>query len=1159
MKITFNCVLIVLATGFCCPWLNAQTPAAESVGEEPVATADGITSEALKRLQKNVEDAVELDDEPRKKLLSTLQKASDALSRAVKLETQAPADLAAIEDAALTAKGIQAELKAPVANTLEEISEDSSLSDLMAMLATRQPRLQESQLKLSQLEVEPERLLSRRAAIVGDQATHAKRLAEIERELKSDPPADESPLTTTVRRALLLARLREVTAESPALRAELSKYDADKAADLSSLRIQRARKEVSRLAQEVKELNILITEKRGNDARYIAAELRNFAAGQDVPSPYQSAASEVRLFEKRLVAEGDLEIAAATALLAGKNVDVTGKLAFATKEFAVSKERLAALRALKAKTQLRIDRVGLTGAIGLELRRQLHTLSDSHVLLQQCRTRQETMRDLEFERLELEDQAIEASAQLETLYPRDTLSDVESIKLRLAHDRYEVLTSVGKNSTDYFHRLGELDVNDREYIREIDDYRDFIGERVLWIRSNRLPDSGDLSEVSTMASWFLSPNNWNDVRQALWEDIQSHLGLYVLIVLLVFLLFLVQPRFRDNLIHIGKQSARPTCREFTPTVRAVVLTVVIAIAWPVLPGFLSWRLLSDATASPFALAVGRGLLAFTVAFLTLSLLRALCRSDGLGAAHFDWPVHTVKLLRARLHALMIVWLPLIFIESTLHAQENPQGRDAFERLLFVISLLVLAHFQHGISHPGKGVFRDYFAANTSSWVFRLRWVLFGAMVGLPIFLAVLAIVGYFYTAYELSWRLHVTSRIVIVFLVLRAFLIRWFVVNHRELRIEQARIRRQTLIEEQQQAVSADSNVPKPLAMEDDVDLQTIGDQTQRFIDSGIALVCLATMWFVWVNVLPALGVLDRWELWTTTVETTVEFTNKDGVKSLQTEPRLESVTVADALIAIMIGFLTATAARNIPGLLEMAVLQRLPMEPAGRYASRMIARYLIVVIGTIAAAGAMGVGWAQVQWLAAALTVGLGFGLQEIFANFVSGLIILFERPVRIGDVVTIGDVSGTVSRIQIRATTIVDWDRKEYIVPNKEFVTGRLLNWTLSDNTNRVLLRVGVAYGASTEHARELLLKVAKEHSNVLDDPSPVATFEGFGDSTLDLVLRAYLPNLDNRLGTITELHEAVNREFNKAGIEISFPQRDLHVRTMPLPSQDNRGTAR
>ena len=241
-------------------------------------------------------------------------------------------------------------------------------------------------------------------------------------------------------------------------------------------------------------------------------------------------------------------------------------------------------------------------------------------------------------------------------------------------------------------------------------------------------------------------------------------------------------------------------------------------------------------------------------------------------------------------------------------------------------------------------------------------------------------------------------------------------------------------------------------------------------------------------------------------------------------------------------------ASRNLPGLLELAVLQRLPMDHGGRNAITTLCRYACILAGCIIAFNTIGIQWSSIQWLVAALTVGLGFGLQEIFANFVSGLIILFERPVRIGDVVTIDNVTGSVSRIQIRATTITDWDRKEYIVPNKEFVTGKLLNWTLSDKTNRIVVRVGVAYGTDTENALSMLQEIADEHPLILSDPPPVVGFEGFGDSSLDLVLRCFLPSLDNRLKVTTQLHVLIDRRFKDAGIEIAFPQRDLHIRSLP-----------
>jgi potassium efflux system protein len=181
-------------------------------------------------------------------------------------------------------------------------------------------------------------------------------------------------------------------------------------------------------------------------------------------------------------------------------------------------------------------------------------------------------------------------------------------------------------------------------------------------------------------------------------------------------------------------------------------------------------------------------------------------------------------------------------------------------------------------------------------------------------------------------------------------------------------------------------------------------------------------------------------------------------------------------------------------------------------------------------------------------MTVGLGFGLQEIFANFVSGLILLFERPIRVGDVITLGDITGTVSNIQIRATTVTNWDRKELIVPNKELITGRLLNWTLSDKTNRIVINIGLAYKTDPLVAREIILSTVQSHENVLEDPGPNVTFEGFGDSSLSFVVRAYVATLDVRLSTVNDLHASIHKRLSQAGIEIAFPQLDLNLREIP-----------
>jgi potassium efflux system protein len=173
---------------------------------------------------------------------------------------------------------------------------------------------------------------------------------------------------------------------------------------------------------------------------------------------------------------------------------------------------------------------------------------------------------------------------------------------------------------------------------------------------------------------------------------------------------------------------------------------------------------------------------------------------------------------------------------------------------------------------------------------------------------------------------------------------------------------------------------------------------------------------------------------------------------------------------------------------------------------------------------------------------VGLGFGLQEIFANFVSGLIILFERPVRIGDTITLGNLTGTVSKIRIRATTVTDFDRKEIIIPNKTFVTDQLINWSLSDTVTRVVLCYGVAYGSDHRLVHRLLRQAAYENRRVMDDPEPQVFFMAYGDSTLNFELRIFVDSLVDRLFATDEINCRVGELFAEHEVDIAFNQLDV-----------------
>ena len=327
-------------------------------------------------------------------------------------------------------------------------------------------------------------------------------------------------------------------------------------------------------------------------------------------------------------------------------------------------------------------------------------------------------------------------------------------------------------------------------------------------------------------------------------------------------------------------------------------------------------------------------------------------------------------------------------------------------------------------------------------------------------------------------------------LVVRGLILRWLLLTRRRLAREQAHKRLEAL--KAKAAEIPEQDIPQET---EGVDLAKVDLKTQRLVRSGILFSLLIGLWLIWSDVLPALDVFSDTELWRSTRQVSETIPDAQGRAFVVTREELVPTTVSQLGFAVVLVVMTLVAARNLPSLLEITLLRRLPLVPGERYAVTTLVGYLIVVAGIMCVFHVIGLGWGKLQWLVAAMGVGLGFGLQEIFANFISGLIILFEQPIRVGNTVTVGGINGTVTKIRIRATRILDWDRKELIVPNKEFVTGQLVNWTLSDSVLRVIIPVGIAYGSDTERAVHVLHEVATEHPLVLDDPPHEVLFFAFG----------------------------------------------------------------
>jgi small-conductance mechanosensitive channel len=241
-------------------------------------------------------------------------------------------------------------------------------------------------------------------------------------------------------------------------------------------------------------------------------------------------------------------------------------------------------------------------------------------------------------------------------------------------------------------------------------------------------------------------------------------------------------------------------------------------------------------------------------------------------------------------------------------------------------------------------------------------------------------------------------------------------------------------------------------------------------------------------------------------------------------------------------------AARFLSFALDEEVFPRVRMAPGIPFALSTFTRYSVLVIGFITAMAVLGFPLDRVMLLLSALGVGIGFGLQNVVNNFVSGVILLFERPIRIGDRVQLDDLLGTVTQIGIRASHVRTFDGSDVVVPNGEFVSMRLVNWTLADQKRRVILPVGVEYGTDPEQVLGILDEVARAHPDVMADPPPETLFRGFGDSSLDFEMRAWTESERGWLPVLSDLAVATYRALTEAGITIPFPQRDLHLRNVP-----------
>jgi potassium efflux system protein len=727
----------------------------------------------------------------------------------------------------------------------------------------------------------------------------------------------------------------------------------------------------------------------------------------------------------------------------------------------------------------------------------------------------------------------------------------------------QLLDEVIQHYGRYSDQLVELKALSRNFLGEVEQVQSFLYERLLWTRSVPRPIVPRLADIADAFRWIGSKQNWREATGSVTGAFQALPGRGLGLVLLFALLFGLRGPLRHRIKRLAGRVESPADDSFGATLESLVHAILLAAPAPLALYLFSKVLMRD-DPSTFAFSAATALYYAAIIALLLAVTRQLLAPNGLAEAHFAWPRRITRPVYRGLPWPSTVFHLMIFVSvcfatagmrlnspDELQIYNNSLGRVAFVAGMAILGLSLLGMFRP------RGEERLAIRGSVSEWMHQVFVYAYPTIAFATLVPAALAAFGFYITGYLLAYQMLRTLWLVLFLLIVSGLLLRWRTTSRRSA---------PRVLEDHPDGAVGGTDLPAAEA------------QARQLFRFGILLISVVGLYSIWSEAIPTLQIMKRIQIWprivmletagpdpltfssqaasveASTVVTKAAPGAAPGVPDVQlpapaeaeekvATSDIEPLTLWILLEAILAGVITLVLVRNIPGFLELTLRRRTLLDRGARVAVITLIRYTIIILGVSVTFGLLGVSWSKIQWLAAALTFGLGFGLQEIVANFVSGLILLTERPVRVGDAVTIGNLQGLVTRIQIRATTITLWDRSEMIVPNKEFITSKLVNWTLSDSKRRIDIPFRVAYGSELQKVKDTMLEVAGQHSEVLNDPPPQALLLEFGDDAIRFELRIFV-DFGQGLKTRDELHMQMARAFRERGIEFALPHLNIEV---------------
>ncbi|MEL0658719.1 mechanosensitive ion channel domain-containing protein [Psychromonas arctica] len=710
-----------------------------------------------------------------------------------------------------------------------------------------------------------------------------------------------------------------------------------------------------------------------------------------------------------------------------------------------------------------------------------------------------------------------------------TYSDIVSAQ-KLVETRRALLSLLIAASNEKSDGINEEKLLINQLLLSSAELRELLDRRLIWLPSNSGKAGNLANNFINNIQWYLSPDSWLNSIKILYAGILKTPTLFLISLIIPITILALKSKIINVLQSLVNQVGRVGKDTYFTTPLALLLTFILALPVPLVLCTLAGLILNNAESSSFSAAIATGLGLASSVSLILLFFRSMSRQDGIFDKHFGWSDIARNKLRKMLTWFVQAQSLVTFVFASAIASGEPELRYGIAIIAFITGSLFITIFTYQFFQPNNGVANSVEGDSSAS---TFMYLSFPFIVISPFVIGLLPLFGFFDTAVELQSKLFLSGILLVLVAVVYGIMLRIFLVTFRRHIMKKKRLEAKLQQEELLAQSNNESNPPQTINNEvnNEINNDEVIRQSRTIILWISRLLFIACLWFVWKPLLPALGIVDDIVLWQ-------EVTVVSGVELAS------DVTLLQIILGISFIAGGVVAAKNIRGVIEIGFFERFKMDNGARYALITLLGYILVGTGSVVGLSLLGIDWSKLQWIVAALGVGLGFGLQEIVANFVSGIIILFERPIRVGDLVTIGDQSGTVTNISIRATTVTDFDNREVLLPNKSIITENVTNWTLNDAVTRVVIKIGVAYGSDVEQVRDLLMQELKNKQDILTQPGPQVFFLEHGDSSLNFEARVYVEKTEHRLPVTHAINSSFNQVLAENNISIPFPQRDLHI---------------